>query len=61
MGTRLDTTNAAEARNPAAVPANSQWKSITLINSAASNGLSNVSIVEASWEYDRARVESHWV
>lgn len=40
---RLETTNAAEQRNPTSVPANGQWKVITLRRAEASIGLSRLS------------------
>ncbi len=55
-GTRAETTRAAEARNPAAVPANNHGKSTTVNTSAATTGLSSVSRLDASCEADKARV-----
>ncbi len=55
-GMRVDRTSRAETRNPAEVPRNSRSKLRNVRATAASTGLSRLSMVEATWEADSARV-----
>jgi hypothetical protein len=43
FGSVTETTRAAEARNPTAVPANGLWKLMTVSSAAASIGLMTLS------------------
>lgn len=49
-------TSATETAKPRPVPTNNQWKLSTLSASAASIGLSSVSMVAASWAAESALV-----